>query len=167
MVLQIIKALVLISLFTSINAFAADPFLSDSEEGGSYAREIIETKEKIDQNETFSGALAEQEVIVEGEKEKSSFRGTIDKLLNRSKPKEEKEAEWTGFESIEGTEAESKYYETSEYKILQEFSKPIETRKAFGDKLDSIEGALDINKQNQYSSPETTQKYDSFYDNYQ
>ena len=161
--------ILIFSLFFSTPAFAADPFLSDSEGGGSYAGEIISKKASINTNEYYSGARAELPNAGVGEVKKESFRGTIDSLLNKSDAKANRRRRtWTGFERIEGTEAEEKFYESSEYKVIKEFSKPISKRRSFGNKLDSIESTLRATRpaSNNQHVPRYADKTDNFFGNY-
>ena len=124
-------------------AHAADPFLSDSNGGGSYAGEIVRKKESLTSSQKYSGATAELPNAGVGEVKKTAFKGTIDKLVNKKTLiNKRRSSTWTGFRGIEGTEAETKYYNSSEYKVLKELSKPIPKRKAFGNKLDSVENTL-------------------------
>lgn len=135
-------------LIISSQAFAADPFLSDSEEDGTYAEEVSRTKDRAYQSLQYSGATAEQPAMEEQLKKQNSFNGSIESLLQtaRPEPEEEKNA-WLQFEQVEGTEAEAKFYETSEFRINSELSKPIETKAAFGDKLGNIEQRLGTSNQ--------------------
>ena len=161
----IVSTFVFLSLITS-PAFASDPFLSGSGGGGSYAGEIIRKKEKLDDSQYYSGARAELPNAGVGEAKKTNFRGTISSLLNQTdKNLNRKRKTWTGFERVEGTEAETKFYESSDYKVIKEFSKPIPKRKAFGNKLDSIEGTLRRTrpKNNTVPPPRYNDKHDSFF----
>ena len=136
------KYIVYIFIFLS-PAFAADPFLSDSNGGGSYAGEIVRKKENLNTSQKYYGATAELPNAGVGGVKESSFQGTIDKLVNKKTLiNRRRSSTWTGFRGIEGTEAETKYYNSSEYKVLKELSKPIPKRKAFGNKLDSVESTL-------------------------
>ncbi len=88
--------------------------------------------------------MAELPGVEQGLKDKNNFRGTIDSLLSKAKPtpEEEKNA-WSQFESTEGTEAETKFFESSEYKMNSELSKPLEKKRAFSNNLDNIKNSLD------------------------
>jgi len=163
----IVSIFIFLSLITS-PAFATDPFLSGSDGGGSYAGEIVRKKEKLDDSQYYSGARAELPNAGVGEAKKTNFRGTIGSLLNQTDTNNKvKRRTWTGFERIEGTEAETKFYESSEYKVIKEFSKPIPKRKAFGNKLDSIEGELRRTRpKNNVSAPRYSDKTDNFFGKY-
>lgn len=135
----------LLNLSIANCAYAVDPFLSDSEEDGTYAEEIVRTKEQALQSDRVTGARAELPNAGENIKENNEFRGTFDMLLNKAKPaaEEEKEA-WTEFEAVEGTDAEAKFLQSDEYRINSELSKPIEQKNSFSSNLENIEDRLGV-----------------------
>jgi hypothetical protein len=122
----------------------ADEFLSETEHYGSYASEIKRTREKADDSLNYKGARAELPVIEETLKKQDNFSGPIERLLKAAgENPAAANNNWKDFESIEDNQqAKEKYYNSPEWKVRDELSKPVYRRSAFGDRLGELEQTI-------------------------
>jgi hypothetical protein len=143
--------LLLFCLLTSSIALAqnVDPFLSETENDGNYESEIRETLDRADEASDYKGALAELPNVEQSLEKKKEFKGPIERLLQSAgEDPAAAQNDWQDFEQLEpGTK--EKYFQTPEWKVRSELSKPIRRKNPFGDKLGSIEQSLGELNRNQ------------------
>lgn len=111
---------------------------------GSYASELKQKRLKADASLQYHGALAELPNIEKEMEKKENFQGPIERLLKAAgEDPSAAQNKWQDFESIAADDiAKQSYFESAEWKIRQELSRPIAKRKVFGDRLSDVEQTI-------------------------
>jgi len=135
---------------TSTQTVSEQGEVKNEEHYGSYASEIRTKKKKAIAAMQYSGALAELPDIQKGMDklenggEEEEFKGPIERLL-KAAGEDPKAAQnnWQDFESIaQDDQAKQNYFETAEWKMRRELSRPLAKRKTFGDRLSEVEMSI-------------------------
>ena len=138
-----------------------------AEEGGFFDREALMEKSQeakddfsdVDEDDFFGldeERLRKKREVEAEQAEKDPNQQEFLKVLNKIRGKDEDEAKrgndlWGEFEDVSGQKAEKTYLNSKEVEVWRELRKPVPRKRAFGNKIDDLEEAVNSLKTPNYS----------------